>query len=744
MSTEEDQATKRSTVHRDRYRIVTKIESGGMADIYLGVQVGEEALDRLVVIKKIGAQKLHANGVIGMFLDEARIVASLSHPHIVKIFDLSKVKNSVCITMEYVDGENLAYISKNLAKNQKTVPLRIACQLMIQTCETLQYAHTATAQDGRELNIVHRDLDLRNLMIDRHGHIKIIDFGVAKASTQLENTAPTIFKGKLSYSAPEAFVEPTVDHRADLYAIGLVFRQLVTGHKPFRFGHDANVGLVVQTIARETLPPSTSFNKDLPPEIDALIEKATEKNREHRFQSATELANAITDFAEQNGDGIAKPGEIREWFQEEFAERVKQRKAFEQDVLEKARILAAKAAAGELEDDDSIIPEPDDNEEVSAPKKSTPPSVPTRKETISRGVPLRNHTNAIVPEPIMDGASESVSDSDRTPLPSTPGTGEFPNPPSAFPNTGAFNQSDSSLSMQSSQMYANASIYKRVNPYILLGVIFTMLVAGALIFQKLFWKPPKPAPTVELPLGAVNLEVISTPSHAEVYINEKKVGTTGANGLKLRVKSGQMHTIRIEKEGYDIHKTVVWGKPSSLQVTKAILVKSSIERALIATEQEEHKTDTGAASTSTIDPSKENATGPVANPSGRKGSKPKGRRTRAAAVTEKKEPEKFQSAEQTEKTKEDPETAKPVSRSTWISKTGDWSGAQVASRGCLSCHKDGILLMSKTEDEWQLFFLQGQHNRNENLNQHFSKPELARVLAYILSKIEKRKKAEQK
>jgi cytochrome c5 len=90
------------------------------------------------------------------------------------------------------------------------------------------------------------------------------------------------------------------------------------------------------------------------------------------------------------------------------------------------------------------------------------------------------------------------------------------------------------------------------------------------------------------------------------------------------------------------------------------------------------------------------------------------------------------------------EINEPAPENSWISKTGDWNGAQVASRGCLTCHKGGILLMSKTEDEWQRFLLQGQHNRHENLNQHFSKPELARVLAYILRKIEKRKEAEQK
>jgi hypothetical protein len=562
---------------------------------------------------------------------------------------------------------------------------------------------------------------------------------VAKASTQLETTAPTIFKGKLSYSAPEAFVEPTVDHRADLYALGLVFRQLVTGQKPFKFGRDANVGLIVQTISRETLPPATTLNKDLPPEINALLDKATEKNRERRFQSATDMANAITDFAEKSGNGIANPGEIREWFQKEFADRIKQRKAFEQEVLEKARILAAKAAAGELEEDDSIIPSPGEGEEASLPKDSSPPSVPTRKETIPRDVPLRNdtdvpvrnHTDAVIPGPIAIATDGAVSDFS---LPPVEGAKKMPNPTmpgnttpgtSTFPAPGTSSLTDRSMSLESlppASLYPDLPMYKRVNPYILLGVIFAMLLAGALVFQKLFWKPPKIVPAVvEKPLGAVNLKIISVPNQADVYINEKKVGTTGLDGLKMRVTSGQMHAIRIEKEGYDVYKTVVWGKPASLKVTKATLVESPVNRGLTPTEQDEAKVDKTAAD----QPSK-------------KVSKPK-KHKRPTVLVSKEQDDKVPPTD-----KPTEETIEPAPENSWISKTGDWNGAKVASRGCLTCHKDGILLMSKTSDEWQRFFLQGQHNRHKNLNQYFSKRELVRVLAYILRKIELRKEAEKK
>ena len=143
MQNSNGQSSSDGNQNQDRYRIITKLESGGMADIYLGVQLGEDALERLVVIKKIRARGPQAKQAMGMFLDEARVVASLNHPHIVQIYDLSRVRSSVCITMEYIDCENLAYIMDWLKKHDQTIPLPIACRLILQACEALQYAHTA-------------------------------------------------------------------------------------------------------------------------------------------------------------------------------------------------------------------------------------------------------------------------------------------------------------------------------------------------------------------------------------------------------------------------------------------------------------------------------------------------------------------------------------------------------------------------------------------------------------------------
>ncbi len=365
---------KNSQATGERYRIVTKLKSGGMADIYLGIQVAEEnAFKRLVVIKKIRVMGHQRGQSIGMFLNEARINASLNHPHIVKIYDLSKVKNSISITMEYIDGESLAFVLKRLTKKKAKFPFAIVSRLMIDACVALNYAHTAVSREGKPLNIIHRDIDLTNLMIDGNGYLKVIDFGVAKAANQVETTGPSVFKGKLSFAAPESFEDSEVDRRVDIYALGLVFYQLITGINPFLFKENVNVGEVITTINTKKVRPPTTLVKGLPPQIDAIIAKAVSKDREKRYQTADEFAAAIRELPE-----IASTDEVRNWFNKEFEKRHQKRREYEQKVMKKANEMIAKSK--------------EESKDSSAGKSTSvsPPSVPSSTTKTSDRGPSRN------------------------------------------------------------------------------------------------------------------------------------------------------------------------------------------------------------------------------------------------------------------------------------------------------------------------------------------------------------------
>jgi len=271
----------------ERYRLVTKLGQGGMADVFLGVQYGEQNFKRLLVIKRIHSRMLKHEEAMDMFINEARTAVQLNHPHIVQVFDLSKMDGDICISMEYVNGENLSYLRKYALKHQKPIPLPVISRWMIQACEALHYAHSAKNEEGKPLNLVHRDIGAQNLMIDRSGYLKIIDFGIAKSTIQAESTSPGLLKGKLSYMAPDVFEHDDIDGRADLYALGIVFYELVTLKQPFRFKPDVHLARAANHIIHEQLSPPSSLVRILPKQVDAVILKAIHKDREKQGSGKT-------------------------------------------------------------------------------------------------------------------------------------------------------------------------------------------------------------------------------------------------------------------------------------------------------------------------------------------------------------------------------------------------------------------------------------------------------------------------
>ncbi|MCA9547141.1 MAG: serine/threonine protein kinase, partial [Myxococcales bacterium] len=162
----------------ERYQKLALIGSGGMAEVFLGVQLGDEAFHQLVVIKRIRPDFLGQAQAQRMFVDEARTVAKLSHPNIVRIHDLRALDDGLCIAMEYVDGESLSALLRVLAQRGERLPCPIACRLMVQACDALHAAHTAVDSQGLPLGLVHRDVSPNNLMLDRSGFLKVIDFGI--------------------------------------------------------------------------------------------------------------------------------------------------------------------------------------------------------------------------------------------------------------------------------------------------------------------------------------------------------------------------------------------------------------------------------------------------------------------------------------------------------------------------------------------------------------------------------------
>lgn len=325
---------------RQRYRTLAKLGSGGMADVFLAVQLGVEDFERLVVLKRIQRHWLGQRDSFKMFTEEARLVASLNHPHIVKIHDLTWMGSDVFIAMEYIDGESLAFIIRELRERGERMPLPVALKVVSEACEALSYVHAATSREGLPLNLVHRDICPQNILLDSSGYVKIIDFGLARPlDGNTDVTSPGVFRGKLPYLAPEMLEHVEVDGRADLYALGLVLFELLTLRRAVHFDQKmVAVTEVVRRVSGESLPRVSDLVEGLDPRLDGVLAKATAKESVRRFQTGAGFAAELRRVGESLG-GVASTAEVERWFRSVFKARIAQRREFERLAVRKASEL---------------------------------------------------------------------------------------------------------------------------------------------------------------------------------------------------------------------------------------------------------------------------------------------------------------------------------------------------------------------------------------------------------------------
>jgi eukaryotic-like serine/threonine-protein kinase len=286
---------------QQRYRVIEKLASGGMAEVFRAESAGLEGFKKQVAIKRVLPHLSEKKKFISMFLDEARLSAHLSHSNCVQVFDIGVGDNAYFIVMEYVDGADLKAVLETLKKQGRELPVEEAVFIAIKICEGLCYAHELTDQEGRPFAIVHRDVSPPNVLMTKHGEIKIVDFGLAKASSQLEKSEPGIIKGKFSYLSPEAALGKDVDHRTDIFAVGIIVWEMLAGRRLFLGDTDfATVKLVQQA----AIPPLSKVNPRVPAELEAIINKSLARDPAQRFQSTREFAVSLNDFLYRYGKSV--------------------------------------------------------------------------------------------------------------------------------------------------------------------------------------------------------------------------------------------------------------------------------------------------------------------------------------------------------------------------------------------------------------------------------------------------------
>lgn len=264
-----------------------------MAEVFRGEALSVQGFKKQVAIKRVLPHLAQNKSFISMFLDEARLGARLNHANIVTVFDIGAADNTFFIVMEYVDGCNLKAIIEHFRQMGRRIPVKESVYICMETCRGLSYAHEIVDDDGEDLHIVHRDISPPNILLSKRGEIKVTDFGLAKATTQLEKTDPGVVKGKFSYLAPEAAMGEGVDARADIFALGIVLWEMIAGRRLFLGETDYQT---VKLVQQANVPSLTRLNPDVDADLDAVIMKALTRDPRDRYQSAREFGDALAGY----------------------------------------------------------------------------------------------------------------------------------------------------------------------------------------------------------------------------------------------------------------------------------------------------------------------------------------------------------------------------------------------------------------------------------------------------------------
>ncbi|RKH32299.1 serine/threonine protein kinase [Corallococcus praedator] len=285
-----------------KYQLVRKLASGGMAEVFLAKAAGPRGFEKTLVLKRILPHLAEDEAFVEMFLGEAKLAAQLDHPNVVQIFDFGEADGSYFLAMEYIDGPTLRRLIKRSTEQKVPLPVALCAKMVASAAEGLAFAHELTdPETGAPLGLVHRDISPENVLLSRQGAVKVVDFGIAKVAGQSHRTQTGVVKGKVAYMPPEQLQARNMDARVDVYALGMVLYELLTGRRPFEAATE--VGMM-QAILFEPFVPAVERRPDLPPAMQRILERALAKDREERYPDCRELQADLERFVLSLGEPV--------------------------------------------------------------------------------------------------------------------------------------------------------------------------------------------------------------------------------------------------------------------------------------------------------------------------------------------------------------------------------------------------------------------------------------------------------
>jgi len=301
-----------------RYELLGRMATGGMAEIYLARETGPRLASRELVVKRLLPQIKNDPRLIDMFINEARLCMRLRHPHICPIYEFGEQDGEYYLAMEWVHGVSLSTLNRR-SRASGGIPLPFVVKILADVADALHAAHTAKDERGEPMHIVHRDVTPENVMLGFDGQVKLLDFGIAKAKTQLDKTQHGVLKGKFAYMSPEQYRGEELDGRADVFSLGVCLYELLTGEA--LYARESEYETVAAIVLDESTPSIRDVRPDLPEELDAIVQRALAKDRSERYETAEDLEHALESFL-VHGRHVVRDSHIAGMLRKLFADRL--------------------------------------------------------------------------------------------------------------------------------------------------------------------------------------------------------------------------------------------------------------------------------------------------------------------------------------------------------------------------------------------------------------------------------------
>lgn len=303
--------------------LLEKLAAGGMAEVYRAKQHGYAGFEKTVALKRILQNYAQNEEFKNMFRLEANLSGQLQHPNVVQVFGNGEFDGYLYLLMEFVDGRNVRQILARADKRKIKIPIEFALYIVSEASKGLDYAHDFhDEKTGQHLEIVHRDMSPQNIMVGYEGHVKIVDFGIAKAAARSGQTRAGVLKGKFGYMSPEQAQGMTIDRRTDIFALGIILFELLTQRRLFTAEDDLKT---LQLVKEARVPRPSKYNPDVSPALDAIVLKALAREKSDRYDKASEFYAEITRFLVQNFPKFL-PMDFAKWIKEIFSEDIKEEK----------------------------------------------------------------------------------------------------------------------------------------------------------------------------------------------------------------------------------------------------------------------------------------------------------------------------------------------------------------------------------------------------------------------------------